>query len=88
MTQPEGIERVGKPVGGTMKLSELLLEAAVILEVQLRAIAVFVVIELVILAVNPLPDTDKEWETKKRSVIRHFCWCLALMITEFWLATL
>jgi hypothetical protein len=71
-----------------MKLGELLLETAAMFEVQLRIVAVFLVVELVILAVNPLPDTRKRWETKKRSVVRRFCWCLAMMITEFWLATL
>ena len=71
-----------------MRLGEVLLEMVAMGEVQLRVLAVFVVIELVILAVNPLPDTEEKWESKKRSVIRRFCWCLAMMITEFWLATL
>ena len=39
-----------------MRLGEVLLEMVAMGEVQLRVLAVFVVIELVILAVNPLPD--------------------------------
>ena len=41
---------------------------------------VYVIIELLVVAINPLPDTPEKWRKKKEMVLRRFCYYLACVV--------
>ena len=48
----------------------------------------YVIVELLILALNPIPDTPEKWRAKKHNMLRRLSYYLALNIAVIWIATL
>ena len=48
----------------------------------------YLILELLMLALNRLPATPKEWEAKKEMMIRRFLFFLAQTIAAIWLLSL
>lgn len=44
--------------------------------------------ELLILALNPIPDTPEKWRAKKHNVFRRLCYYAALNLAAIWILTL
>ena len=57
-------------------------------ELLARIGGLYLILELLILALNPIPDTAKEWKTKKSNVLRRVFYLLALNVAIIWLLTL
>ena len=48
----------------------------------------YLIMELLILALNPIPDTPEKWKAKMYNVLRRAFYYLALNIAVVWIATL
>ena len=57
-------------------------------ELLARIVGLYLILELLILALNPIPDTAQEWKTKKNNVLRRVFYLLALNVAIIWLLTL
>ncbi len=53
-----------------------------------RASGVYLILELLILALNPIPDTAEKWLAKKRNFIRRLSYYVALNMAVIWILTL
>lgn len=60
-----------------------------LLRLELARLGVlYLIIELLIVSLNPIPDSDQKWKAKKHNVIRRFCYYLALNLAVILIATL
>jgi ABC-type nickel/cobalt efflux system permease component RcnA len=57
-------------------------------ELMARFAGLFLIVELLVLALNPIPETAKKWKAKKCNMLRRLCYLLALIIAAIWIATL
>jgi len=57
-------------------------------ELLLRMVGVFLVFELLVLGLNPLPETIDQWCKKRRTVLRRIFYYVACLLAAIWVATL
>jgi len=57
-------------------------------ELLLRMVGVFLVFELLVLGLNPLPETFEQWRKKKMTVLRRIFYYVACLLAAIWVATL
>ena len=48
----------------------------------------YLIVELLILALNPIPGTPEKWKAKKNNVLRRFFYYSALNVAVIWVVTL
>jgi hypothetical protein len=59
-----------------------------LVELLLRLAGLFMIFELLVLSFNPLPETRKQWRSKKLNVLRRVFYYAACLLAAVWLATL
>jgi hypothetical protein len=59
-----------------------------LMELLLRMVGLGVIVELLIVSFNPLPDTKEKWAAKRANVIRRLCYYVACLLAAIWLQTL
>lgn len=57
-------------------------------ELVARLVGLYLIVELLILALNPIPDSVKQWKLKKQNVLRRIFYLLAVVIAVIWIVTL
>jgi len=57
-------------------------------ELVARIVGLYLVVELLILALNPIPDSVRKWKSKKYNMLRRVFYLLALIIAVLWIVTL
>jgi hypothetical protein len=57
-------------------------------EVLLRMTGIFLIVELLLFAVNPVPDTKEKWKAKMLWMLRRLSYYLACLVAAVWLHTL
>jgi hypothetical protein len=53
-----------------------------------RVSGMYLILELLILALNPIPDTTEKWSAKKRNLIRRLSYYAAFHVAVIWILTL
>jgi len=57
-------------------------------ELVARIVGLYLIVELLILAFNPIPDSVKKWKLKKCNALRRVFYLLAVIIAVLWIVTL
>jgi hypothetical protein len=57
-------------------------------EALVRLGGLYLIVELLIQALTPIPDTAQKWKAKKYNVVRRLCYFLAFNLAVIWVLTL
>jgi hypothetical protein len=72
--------------GENLQRGEMQLE--LVSYVLVRLSGLYLIMELLILALNPIPDTAEKWKVKKQNMLRRLCYYVALNLAVIWILTI